>query len=134
MKTITTQRIVKVFIDDKHRKSFPLFMADLILKIPASEICKMSKGMRLNDKDHQIASPYVFDRLVAEFLETLKKTEPYIFELTVKNPVIGTRKVNTKQLDPRYELIFGNGGVKIKCPEHLYRFSNNKATTVNLNY
>lgn len=68
MKTVATKRIVKIIIDDKHRKSFPLFMLDYVNNIPAEEIIKMSKGMRLNDNDHLIASPYVFDTLVNNYL------------------------------------------------------------------
>lgn len=134
MKTIITQRVVKVFIDEKHRKSFPIFMEDLISTIPAEEICKMSKGMRLTDSDCRIASNFVFQGLVDIFLEDLKKEEKYIFELTLNNPIEGVRKVNERGFHTRFELCFKNNHVRIKCPEHLYRFSMDILPTVNSNY
>ena len=134
MKKVITKRIVKLFIEGKHRKSFPVFMGNLINKIPTEEICKMSKGMRLTDADCKIASNFIFQGLVNIFLEDLKKEEKYIFELTQNNPIEGVRKVNERGFNTRFELCFTNNYVKVKCPEHLYKFAINKLPTVNLNY
>lgn len=133
MKTIATKRIVKIIIDDKHRKSFPLFMLDYVINIPSEEICKMSKGMRLTNNDHVIASPYVFDTLVNYYLSTIKKNEPYAYDVIKKAKVVGTRKVNQKYAANYFELYFDNN-ISMKCPEYIFNYSTNKMPTLNRNY
>jgi|SRR6478735_1956319 len=133
MKTIATKRIVKVLIDEKHRKSFPLFMLDYVNNIPAEEIVKMSKGMRLTDSDHVIASPYVFDTLVYNYLEYIKKSEPYSYDIVKKAKVIGTRKIKQKYSADYFELYFDNN-ISMKCPEYIFNYSANKMPTLNRNY
>lgn len=135
MKTVeTTKRIAKVLIDGKHRKSFPLFIAGLIEKIPESEINKMSKGLRLNDKDRKISSPYIFDKIVYDYFEDIKREEPYVFELLSKSTVVGVRKVNTKFAEDKFEILMSDNNLSVKCPEYIYQFSNNKLTDINRMY
>lgn len=133
MKTIATKRIVKIMIDDKHRKSFPLFMLDYVMNIPAEEIWKMSKGMRLTDNDHTIASPYVFDTLVNDYLNIIKKNEPYTYDVIKNAKIIGTRKVNQKYAANYFELYFDNN-ISMKCPEYIFNYSVNKMPALNRNY
>lgn len=133
MRTIATKRIVKVLIDDKHRKSFPLFMLDYVNNIPAEEIIKMSKGMRLTDSDHEIASPYVFDTLLYNYLEHIKKHEPYSYDIVKNAKVVGTRKIILKHAANYFELYFDNN-ISMKCPEYIFNYSANKMPRLNRNY
>lgn len=133
MKTVATKRIVKVFIDDKHRKSFPIFMLDYLNNIPAEQIAKMSKGMRLTDGDKSIASPYIFDILLKNYLEHIKKTESYSFDVIKNAKAVGTRRIKLKYSADYYELYFDNN-ISMKCPDYLFDYSANKMPSLNRNY
>lgn len=133
MKTAKTQRIIKVFIDDKHRKSFPLYMENYVNLIPAEQIDKMSKGMRLNDSDHIISHSYVYDKLVSDYLEVIKKQEPYAYDAVKRAKPVGTRKINNKHSEGYFELYFHNN-ISMKCPEYIFKYSVNKMPELNRNY
>jgi len=137
MKTESTKRIVKIIIDDKHRKSFPLFMKD---HIPTQSqelkeaIVKTSKSMQISCKDAELIAPFVFDSLVDNFLNELKKSEKYIWELTVDNTLEGFRNVRTWEGKQRSELCFKNNSVKISCPEYLHKYAIVKLPNATSNY
>lgn len=134
MNTVTTARIVKVFIDGKHRKSFPLILEKYISKIPESLIEDMSASKRLKEIECAEVGFHVFPYLIKDFLIDLEKSEKYVAELVDGMQSIGTRFVNCRNFfDGRFEVCFENG-VNIKCPEHLHKFSPKKLPTVNLNY
>ena len=133
MKTVRSKRIVKVLIDDKHRKSFPLFMADYIQLIPADTIFRLSKGMRLTDKDKESVSQYVYNSMVAKYLIDLKKSEPYVYDVIKNADIVGSRKINLKYSPSYYETLFNNE-ISVKCPDYIFEYSTNKLQTINRNY
>lgn len=133
MKTQKTERIIKVLIDDKHKKSFPLYMENYVELIPSDEILKMSKGMRLTDSDYLIAHPFVYNELKKDFLDNIKKSEPYAYDIVKNAKAVGVRKINLKYSDGYYELFFDNN-ISMKCPEYLFKYSANKMPTINRNY
>ena len=108
-------------------------MLEYVNNIPVEEIVKMSKGMRLTDNDHLIASPYVFDTLVHNYLEYIKKSEPYTYDVVKKAKIIGTRKIKQKYSDDYFELYFDNN-ISMKCPECIFNYSANKMPALNRNY
>lgn len=63
MTTEETKRIVKVFIDGKHVKSFPLILKNSIKNISAETINTLSKSKTLSSSDVGIISHFVFPRL-----------------------------------------------------------------------
>jgi len=132
--TETTKRIVKIIIDGKHVKSFPLFMQDEVNLIPETIVNTLSPKLILSDTDCAKVAPFVFTNLCDKFLIQLKKDEKYIWELTINNPIEGVRIVNTRDSKKRTELVFKNNSVKISCPEHLYKFAVTILPTANLNY
>jgi len=132
--TETTKRIVKIIIDGKHVKSFPLFMQDEVNLIPETIINTLSPKLSLSDTDCAKVAPFVFQNLCDKFLDQLKKDERYIWELTINNPIEGVRIVNPRAGKKRTELVFKNNSVKISCPEHLYKFAVTILPTANLNY
>jgi len=132
--TETTKRIVKIIIDGKHVKSFPLFMKDEAELIPETIVNTLSAKLVLSDTDCAKVAPFVFKNLCDKFLDQLKKDEKYIWELTINNPIEGVRAVNCRVSKKRTELVFKNNSVKISCPEYLYKFAITILPTVNLNY
>ena len=65
-------------------------------------------------------------------LKSIRKKEPYVFELINKQQIKGVRIVEVKD-GFRFELVYING-VKIKISEILYRLQDNKLPLVFLNY
>ena len=73
-----------------------------------------------------------FNKRLKTKLKSIKKREPYVFELIAKNEVLGTRQVNTRD-GIRFELVYVDG-IRIKINETLFLAHENKLPTVNLNY
>lgn len=138
--TEITKRIIKVFIYDfdskstKHVKSLPLLLENVFKEIPEHIFQELDSKKTLSDSDIEKVSEFVFDGLANEYLDFLKKHEPYVFELTQNNPIIGTREVKERNFKSRYELVFKDKFIKIKCPIHIHKFSKNKLEIAKLNY
>lgn len=138
--TEITKRIIKVFNYDftdksaKHIKSLPLILEGVFEEIPEHVLQELDKRKTLSENDIEKISNFVFDGLATEYLELLKKHEPYVFELTLNNPIVGTREVKERNFKSRYELVFKDRFIKIKCPIHLHKFSKNKLEIAKLNY
>jgi len=128
-----TNRVIKVFIDEKHVKSFPLIFTGLVDKIGFEKIKLMpSKRKSITQDDIVFLGMKVYKQLCLPFLHELLKNEKYVYELVEDKEILGTRKVESKY-NPRYEMVFYNG-VKLKVSMLLYKFCPNKLPTVNLNY
>lgn len=132
-----TKRVVKIFIDGKHRKSFPICLKDVI---PDSNIDfvdainKTSKSMTVSNIDAELLSHYLFDEMANVFLEQLKVYEKYIWELTINNQIEGVRNVKTYAGKERTELCFKNNSLKITCPDYFYKYAKVKLPNACLNY
>lgn len=134
MKTIEkSKRIVKIIIDGKHKKSFPLFMYDYLNLIPEEKILLMSRGKRLTHHDHEIASPFVYDKMLNNYLLEIESNEAYVFDVIKNIKPTGVRKINSKYSEGYFEIYFDNN-ISVKCPEHIFRFSPNKMPSLNRNY
>lgn len=73
-----------------------------------------------------------FTKRLNATLGKIKKKEPYVFELVVKNKINGARYVNLKD-GYRFELVYEDG-VRIKIDEILFELCDNKLPEVFLNY
>jgi len=138
--TEITKRSIKVFnydLTDKkttHIKSLPLILENVFEEIPETIMLSLEKPKRLSLSDIAKISEYVSEPLNKNYLEFLKKHEPYVYELTIDNKIVGTRIVKERDFKKRFELVFENKYLKIKCPEHLHTYSSNKLETAKLNY
>ena len=90
--------------------------------------------MSISCKDAELIAPFVFDSLLNDFLEELKRTEKYVWELTINNPAEGVRNVRTQEGKQRSELCFKNNSVKICCPEYLHKYAVVKLPNAISNY
>lgn len=97
MKTEITKRTIKVFLDDKHRKSFPLWMKEHFHLLSADAIDSLSKSKTLNPDDVRAISPIIFTSMLNDFLDRLKKEEKYVYELVQNKECLGARFVYSKK-------------------------------------
>lgn len=122
-------RGIWVFVDGKHKKTFPKIYDGAFQK----NISKMDfKKKRLSKEEITLLQIWYFDNLFSWFMEKLKVEDPLIARLLIKIEIVGVRFVNSKNGN-RYELCFANN-LKIKCGFSLYNAHPNKLPTVHLNY
>jgi len=132
MKTFEkSTRIVKLLVDGKHIKSFPLAIEHCLLSITDKHIALFDKSKVLKGKDIEIIKHLVFPILLQDFYSELKKNEPYVFELVVNNSVKGVRFVNSKYSGNRFELVLEKANLKIS--ELLYTYGD-KLPEIHSNY
>jgi len=124
-------RNVKLLVDGKHIKSFPLAIEHCLSSITDKHIALFNKSKVLKDKDIEIIKHLVFPILLQDFYSELKKSEPYVFELTVNNSVKGVRFVNSKYSGNRFELVLEKANLKIS--ELLYTYGD-KLPEIHSNY
>ena len=122
MEIEATKRIVKVFIDGKHRKSFPLYLEDFVGTLDESIILQMDKSVSLKDSDINLIKGEVFSFLLAKFRAGLKTYEKLSFETIKDSEVAGVRIVYPKSGSKRYEMIFDNK-IAVRTDEHIYKFA-----------
>lgn len=132
MEFLETKRIIKVYINDKHAKSLPLYLKPALSKVKVYVFEMANKRKTLNDTEVKSISEIVFPVLVDCYLLLLKENEKYLWELIYRHKPVGCREVVTKN-GKRYELVFSNN-LKIKCDFNLYKFCNNKLEKAYLNY
>lgn len=132
MEFLETKRTIKVYINDRHAKSLPLYLKPALFKIKVYVFEMANKRKTLNDTEVKAISKVVFPVLVDCYLLVLKENEKYLWELLYRYKPVGCREVITKS-GKRYELVFSNN-LKIKCDFNLYRFCNNKLEKAYLNY
>lgn len=137
MEIEVTKRVVKVYVDGKHRKSFPLYLEKFVLEKQSDidfvdKISKMNKSTVLKESDDAIIAKDVFDFLFLNFKGSIEKYEPHVYSVIKEGAPVGCRIVYPFNQPKRYEICFDNK-LSARCDANLYRFAN-KLPDAFLNY
>lgn len=118
-----------VFVDGKHKKTFPEKYDGTFQKF----IDKMDFTKKyLTDVERDILDNYNSSIISELFIIELKLKQPHVARLIENAKITGSRKVYSKNGD-RYELCFDNN-IKVKCNYKNYLQQSNKLPDAYLNY
>lgn len=118
---LKTKKGVKVFNGKSHIKTIPVKYIDYIKKI---QIDDSKKRLTLKERfliEHEL------------FLDSIKSTEKYIYELIFNSKPVKTYIVHINSGGERYELEYENG-VRIKIKKDLHLYFEEKDADLYLNY
>lgn len=127
--TIKTKAGIKILDNGKHIKTISCIYENFALSI-VNELDLTKK--RTTKGDRIILNNLLFEKEFKEYLNEIKITEPYVYELVSELKPKEVRKVNLKE-GYRYELVFIND-TKIKIPKYIFNKFSEIGKEVFLNY